>query len=102
LNRADFAVILVPPVPHPFRQDPKETQMQKILLAAAAAALLAAGTCRAEPAAIPAAASAPAPQAPSPQVDEAKGLIKTFAGTLKGELESGHEGRRPYRGYQDL
>ena len=61
--------------------------MQKTLLATAAA-LLAAGAVMAEPAAVPAAASAPAPQAPNPQVEEAKGLIKTFAGTLKGELEA--------------
>jgi hypothetical protein len=54
------------------------------ILSAAAAALLACGLALADPAAAP----VPAPQAPNPQVDEAKALIKTFAGTLKGELEA--------------
>ena len=62
--------------------------MQKTLVATAAAVLLAAGPVLAEQTAVPAPTSTPVPQAPNPQVEEAKGLIKTFAGTLKGELET--------------
>jgi hypothetical protein len=59
--------------------------MQKTLVATAAAVLLAAGAVLAESAAIPAPASSP--QDPNPQIEEAKGLIKTFVGSLNGELE---------------
>jgi hypothetical protein len=58
--------------------------MNQILSVATAAALLACGLALADPAAAPGAA----PQTPDPRVDEAKALIKTFAGTLKGELET--------------
>ncbi len=62
--------------------------MHPIALATAAAVLLAAGTAFAQSPAGTAPASAPAPQVPNPQIQEAKGLIKTFADTLKGELEA--------------
>ena len=58
-------------------------------LALAVTALLAAGALAAEPTAAPAAPPVPAAAAAAnPNVDAAKALIKEFAGTLKGELET--------------
>jgi hypothetical protein len=54
--------------------------MRTLALSAALAALLASGNTAADPAASPA--------VPNPAAEEAKALIKEFAGTLKGELEA--------------
>ncbi len=69
--------------------------MQNTLIATAAAALLAAGAVLAEQSPVPASSPTPAPQAPNPQVAEAKGLIKSFAETLTGELEAALEAGGP-------
>jgi len=54
--------------------------MRALALSASLAVLLASGNATADPAASPA--------APNPAAEEAKALIKEFAGTLKGELEA--------------
>jgi hypothetical protein len=58
--------------------------VHKILSTAAALSLIAAGTVLAESPVAPAAT----PPTVNPNVEEAKTLIKTFAATLKGELEA--------------
>lgn len=74
--------------------------MKKTLVAAATAALLAAGAVLAEQAVIPAPSATLTPPAPSPQVQEAKGLIKTFADSLKGELEAAIKSGGPTKAVQ--
>jgi hypothetical protein len=74
----------------PYRSptDAKETLVQKTLAATATAALLTAGAVLAQQAATPVPSATPSTPASNPQAEEAKGLIKSFAGTLKGELEA--------------
>jgi len=69
--------------------------MHPIAFATAVASLFATGAVSAESAPPP--APAPTAAVANPQVEEAKALAKTFAGTLKGELEAAIKSGGPVR-----